>query len=117
MIVSIILGVHWLMPQIVIEVFASWKGRLCCLYKGEIWGAVPQCVVWTIQQEENNHTFNNAKLKETCFKLFFYTHYLIGWLLWKVYNCYYFLNFLALLTFGWQFTERMHYDRLLYFYE
>ena len=49
------------MPPKVIDVLASWKGSFGHHEMGEAWGAVPLCIMWTLRQERNDHSFNNAE--------------------------------------------------------
>jgi hypothetical protein len=41
------------MPSRVIDLLASWKGRLVGHWNGGIWIVIPLCIMWTIWKERN----------------------------------------------------------------
>ena len=52
-------GVSWVMPKQVVDLLACCNrgvGSKC--WATVIWGAIPQCIMWTISWEHNLRTFN-----------------------------------------------------------
>ena len=67
----IIGGVSWVMPKQVVDLLACCNrgvGSKC--WATVIWGAIPQCIMWTILWEHNLRTFN-GKHSITELKRFF----------------------------------------------
>ena len=44
---------YWVMPMSVVGVFACWQGRFGRHHNGDIWMAVPHCLMWCIWKERN----------------------------------------------------------------
>jgi len=53
-IVFALFGVHWVMPNTVVDLLACWKGKFGCHRNGIIWMAIPHCLIWCIWQERNS---------------------------------------------------------------
>ena len=75
-------GIHWVMPQKVIELFESWQGRFGRHRNIELWRIVPHCLLWCIWRERNARSFEGCEhfMLEIKFFFFFfsYTLSLIG---------------------------------------
>ena len=41
-------GVHRVMPKRVVDLLACWKGRFARHCNGDIWNAIPLCIMWTV---------------------------------------------------------------------
>jgi hypothetical protein len=54
-------GMYWVMPKRIVDVFASWKGRLGRHKNRQIWEAVPHCVMWSLWRERNARTFEDRE--------------------------------------------------------
>ena len=50
-------GVQWVMPNSVVYLLACWKGRFAKHCNGDIWSAIPLCIMWTVRRECNNKVF------------------------------------------------------------
>ena len=48
LLVFCLFGIHWVMPQKVIELFESWQGRFGRHRNIELWKIVPHCLLWCI---------------------------------------------------------------------
>ena len=65
-------GVSWVMPKQVVDLLACWNGGVgdrCWVVV--IWGAIPQCIMWTILWEHNLRTFNGEEHSIIELKWFF----------------------------------------------
>ena len=68
-------GIHWVMPQKVIELFESWQGKFRRHRNIELWRIVPHCLLWCIWRERNVRSFEGCDQR---LSLFFYTLSSIG---------------------------------------
>jgi hypothetical protein len=74
-------GMYWVMSKRIVDVLASWKGRLGRHKNRYIWEAVPYCVMWCLWRERNARTFEDREQNILDLKiLFLRTLFLIGWL-------------------------------------
>jgi len=51
-------GVHWAMPKRVTDLLACWKGWLARHHNGDLWSAIPLCIIW---KERNGRTFEDTE--------------------------------------------------------
>lgn len=54
-------GAHWVMPQGVIDLIACWQGHFRWHKNGDIWKAIPRCLVWCLWQEGNARNFKGCE--------------------------------------------------------
>uniref|UniRef100_A0A2N9G315 Lon N-terminal domain-containing protein n=1 Tax=Fagus sylvatica TaxID=28930 RepID=A0A2N9G315_FAGSY len=54
-------GMYWVMPKQIVDVLASWKGRLGRHKNRHVWEAVPHCVMWRLWRERNARTFEDRE--------------------------------------------------------
>ena len=47
-------GIHWVMPKMMVELLAYWKGKFGQNRNGVIWMIVPHCLMWCIWLERND---------------------------------------------------------------
>ena len=52
-----LLGVHWGISYSVVELLASWSGKLNRLKSKVLWRMIPHCLMGVIWRERNTHTF------------------------------------------------------------
>ena len=72
-------GIHWVMPQKVIELFESWQGRFGRHRNIELWRIVPHRLLWCIWREKNARNFEGCERSMLEIKsFFFYTLSLTG---------------------------------------
>ena len=71
-------GIHWVMPQKVIELFESWQGKFGRHRNIELWRIVPHCLLWCIWCERNARRFEGCERSMLEFKSFF-LHTLLDW--------------------------------------
>ena len=71
-------GIHWVMPQKVIELFESWQGKFGRHRNIELWRIVPHCLLWCIWCERNARSFEGCERSMLEFKSFF-LHTLLDW--------------------------------------
>ena len=53
-------GIHWVMPQKVIELFESWQGKFRRHRNIELWRIVLHCLLWCIWRERNARSFEGC---------------------------------------------------------
>jgi hypothetical protein len=54
-------GMYWVMPKRIVDVFASWKGRLGRHKNRHTWEVVPHCVMWSLWRERNARTIEDRE--------------------------------------------------------
>ena len=54
-------GMYWVMPKQIVDVFASWKGRLGRHKNRHTWEVVPHCVMWSLWRERNARTIEDRE--------------------------------------------------------
>ena len=64
-------GMYWVMPKRIVNVLASWKGRLGRHKNRYIWEAVPHCVMWCLWRERNARTFEDCERNILDLKILF----------------------------------------------
>ena len=71
-------GIHWFMPQKVIELFESWQGRFRRHRNIDLWRIVPHCLLWCIWCERNARSFEGCERSMLEIKSLF-LHTLLDW--------------------------------------
>ena len=71
-------GVHWVMPQTVMDMFCSWLGNRRRHSSILIWKMIPHCLVWCLRRERNSRHFEDFERTTPDLKLFFF-HTLLDW--------------------------------------
>ena len=64
-------GIHWVMPQKVIELFESWQGKFGRHRNIELWRIVPHCLLWCIWCKRNARSFEGCECSMLEFKSLF----------------------------------------------
>jgi hypothetical protein len=52
-------GLAWVMPNQVVDLFACWKGQCGRLWEAAMWKMVPLCFMWCIWREKNDRCFED----------------------------------------------------------
>ena len=65
-------GIHWVMPQKVFELFASWQGNSSQHRNIALWVFVPHYIMWCNWQEWNARCFGGCKHSILEIKSFFF---------------------------------------------
>ena len=69
-------GLQWAIPKRVVNLLGSWKGRFAKHQNGNIWNAIPLCIMWILSKERNSRMFNGLERLLVELKLIFlYTLY------------------------------------------
>ena len=72
MFVFSLFGVSWVMPKQLVDLLACWnRGVSGRCWAVVIWGAIPQCIMWTILRKQNLKTFNGEEHSIIELKRFF----------------------------------------------
>ena len=71
-------GIHWVMPQKVIELFESWQGKFGRHRNIELWRIVPYCLLWCIWCKRNAKSFEGCERSMLEIKSFL-LHTLLDW--------------------------------------
>ena len=58
---SCLFGVQQVMPHRVVDLLACWIGKFAKHQSGDLWKAIPLCLMWAIWRECNNRAFEGAK--------------------------------------------------------
>ena len=61
MLVLCLFEVHRVMPKMVVDLLAYWKGRFARHCNVDIWNAIPLCIMWTIWKERNYRVFEDVE--------------------------------------------------------
>ena len=64
-------GVYWVMPKTFVDLLASWSGCFRRYWNGLLWMAAPHCLMWCIQRERDNRSFEDTERTMPDLKLFF----------------------------------------------
>ena len=104
-------GVQWVMPQRVVDLLASWKGRYARHRNGDVWSVIPLCIMWIIWKEWNNQTFEGLERPSVELNLIFLCT-LYEWM--AALSDHSFSNFLDFLDCCNQYN-RCHKDSQLYY--
>ena len=76
-------GVIWVMPQSVVDLFASWPGLFGEQRNIDLWWAVPHCVLWSLWRERNSRCFEGTEWLILEIKSLF-LHSLFAWSLFSL---------------------------------
>ena len=74
-VVFCLFGIHWVMPQKVIELFKSWQGKFGQHRNIELWRIVSHCLLWCIWRERNPRSFEGCEHSILEIKSFFFTRF------------------------------------------
>ena len=78
LLVFCLFGIHWVMPQKVIELFESWQGMFRRHRNIELWRIVPHYLLRCIWRERNARSFEGCEHSMLEIKSFF-VHTLLDW--------------------------------------
>ena len=76
-------GVCWVMPLSIVGLFACWKGHFGHHRNGDIWMAVPHCLMWCIWKERNSRCFEDKERSMLDLKLLFFKTLLDWFSVWR----------------------------------
>ena len=54
-----------------LDLLANWKGRFGRHRIGDVWSAIPLCIMWILWKERNNRTFEGVEWPSVELKLLF----------------------------------------------
>jgi hypothetical protein len=65
------LGILWVMPKQVVDLFDCWQGNFGRHQNVSVWRAIPHCLMWCLWQKRNARTFEGSEHYVAELKLLF----------------------------------------------
>jgi hypothetical protein len=54
-------GLAWVMPSRVVDLFACWRGQVGRLHFDAVWKMIPSCLMWCLWRERNDQNFEDRE--------------------------------------------------------
>jgi hypothetical protein len=54
-------GLAWVMPRLVVDLFACWRGQFGSLHSATEWRMLPSCLMWHFWREINYRSFEDCE--------------------------------------------------------
>jgi hypothetical protein len=67
-----LIGLAWVMPSNVVDLFTCWKWHFSRLQNAFMWKMVPSCLMWSPWKERNYQSFEDCERTKVKFKDFFF---------------------------------------------